>query len=159
MMAGPAAASGKAGPAALDKLFERTAKPRHRNMSVGGESAAQLFPFALVAIGAPGLNEFGDCGFIGKFHWLRLAHSHHKIARRRHAILTAFRNRPPGVSPQPTAAPQTRHASGQDRGGVCANSLRQSGNRDRTARSRRSEEHTSELQSHVKLVCRLLLEK
>src|SRR6266571_4420349 len=27
------------------------------------------------------------------------------------------------------------------------------------ARSRRSEEHTSELQSHVNLVCRLLLEK
>ena len=86
MMARPAAACGKAGPATLDKLFERTAKPRHRNMSVGGESAAQLFPFALVAIGAPGLDEFGDCGFIGKFHWLRLAHSHHKIAQRRHAI-------------------------------------------------------------------------
>src|SRR6266480_6095627 len=28
-----------------------------------------------------------------------------------------------------------------------------------TRRSRRSEEHTSELQSHVNLVCRLLLEK
>src|SRR6266571_7259101 len=27
------------------------------------------------------------------------------------------------------------------------------------ARARRSEEHTSELQSHVKIVCRLLLEK
>src|SRR5690242_21522795 len=29
----------------------------------------------------------------------------------------------------------------------------------RPARARRSEEHTSELQSHVNLVCRLLLEK
>src|SRR5260370_10817453 len=34
------------------------------------------------------------------------------------------------------------------------------GNRDeQRARSRRSEEHTSELQSHLNLVCRLLLEK
>src|SRR5690242_21625736 len=31
--------------------------------------------------------------------------------------------------------------------------------RDRADRGRRSEEHTSELQSHVNLVCRLLLEK
>src|SRR5690242_20843721 len=31
--------------------------------------------------------------------------------------------------------------------------------RRRAARARRSEEHTSELQSHVNLVCRLLLEK
>src|SRR6266571_8192414 len=31
--------------------------------------------------------------------------------------------------------------------------------RERAQRSRRSEEHTSELQSHVNLVCRLLLEK
>src|SRR5260370_12409276 len=30
---------------------------------------------------------------------------------------------------------------------------------DATARRRRSEEHTSELQSHLNLVCRLLLEK
>src|SRR6266480_187486 len=30
---------------------------------------------------------------------------------------------------------------------------------DRTRRARRSEEHTSELQSHVNIVCRLLLEK
>src|SRR5690242_20984815 len=29
----------------------------------------------------------------------------------------------------------------------------------RTVRTRRSEEHTSELQSHVNIVCRLLLEK
>src|SRR5207237_5342440 len=31
--------------------------------------------------------------------------------------------------------------------------------RDRHSRCRRSEEHTSELQSHLNLVCRLLLEK
>src|SRR5260370_29924308 len=36
----------------------------------------------------------------------------------------------------------------QDRGAVALNSLQQ-----------RSEEHTSELQSHLNLVCRLLLEK
>src|ERR1700746_2786719 len=44
-------------------------------MAVGRESAAQLFPLALVAIGAPGLDQFGDREFIGKFHWLRLARS------------------------------------------------------------------------------------
>src|SRR5260370_28208650 len=33
------------------------------------------------------------------------------------------------------------------------------GNIDRQAWARRSEEHTSELQSHLNLVCRLLLEK
>src|SRR6266478_8860179 len=36
---------------------------------------------------------------------------------------------------------------------------RSGGTRPRGARSRRSEEHTSELQSQSKLVCRLLLEK
>src|SRR5215472_13603334 len=40
MMARPAAARAEAGTAALDKLVERSAKPRHRNMSVGGEGAA-----------------------------------------------------------------------------------------------------------------------
>src|ERR1700751_437460 len=44
-------------------------------MAVGRESAAQLFPLALVAIETPGLDEFGDREFIGKFHWLRLAQS------------------------------------------------------------------------------------
>src|SRR5215470_15606561 len=44
-------------------------------MAVGRESAAQVFPFALVAIETPGLDEFGDREFIGKFHWLRLAQS------------------------------------------------------------------------------------
>src|SRR5438477_6307737 len=37
--------------------------------------------------------------------------------------------------------------------------LRSAGSRSSTSRARRSEEHTSELQSHVNLVCRLLLEK
>src|SRR5438477_5055487 len=47
----------------------------------------------------------------------------------------------------------------------CANSSGAKCYRDRTGRQRlgcgrlRSEEHTSELQSHVNLVCRLLLEK
>src|SRR5260370_28524993 len=36
---------------------------------------------------------------------------------------------------------------------------RPSASRTRAGRGRRSEEHTSELQSHLNLVCRLLLEK
>src|SRR5690242_21201657 len=36
---------------------------------------------------------------------------------------------------------------------------RDEGRRDRRPENSRSEEHTSELQSHVNLVCRLLLEK
>src|SRR5260370_9884194 len=47
--------------------------------------------------------------------------------------------------------------------GTCAASLsprcRGSGSKSATARGQRSEEHTSELQSHLNLVCRLLLEK
>jgi hypothetical protein len=44
-------------------------------MPVWRESAAQLLPLALVAIDTPGVDQFGDRGFIGKFHWLRLAQS------------------------------------------------------------------------------------
>ena len=74
-MARPAAARGKAGAGALDELLERAAKPRHGNMPVGRKRAAQLLPFALVTIETPGLDQFGDRGFIGKFHWMRLARS------------------------------------------------------------------------------------
>src|SRR6201987_5887054 len=72
VMARPAAARGKTGAGALDELLERAAKPRHGNMPVGRKRAAQLLPFALVPIETPGLDEFGDRGFIGKFHWTRL---------------------------------------------------------------------------------------
>src|SRR2546422_5894552 len=41
----------------------------------------------------------------------------------------------------------------------CAARLRGRGRRDRGPGARRSEEHTSELQSRLHLVCRLLLEK
>src|SRR5262249_35153502 len=75
IMARPATAGGKSGTAAFDELLEWAAKPRHRNMPVGREGAAELFPFALVAVDAPGLDEFGDREFVGKFHWLRLARS------------------------------------------------------------------------------------
>src|SRR5260370_19953258 len=37
--------------------------------------------------------------------------------------------------------------------------IRTSASRSRNARAARSEEHTSELQSHLNIVCRLLLEK
>src|SRR5437764_5960300 len=44
MVARPGAARGKTRAAALDELFERAAKPRHRNMSIRREGAAQLSP-------------------------------------------------------------------------------------------------------------------
>src|SRR5260370_25165745 len=56
---------------------------------------------------------------------------------------TLFRSTPLGAEPGP---PQVRPAS-----------LR--GPRPRAEQCPRSEEHTSELQSHLNLVCRLLLEK
>src|SRR5690242_21533711 len=43
--------------------------------------------------------------------------------------------------------------------GLCRAIRRQRRSSTRTGRGPRSEEHTSELQSHVNLVCRLLLEK
>src|SRR5438477_11261106 len=48
-------------------------------------------------------------------------------------------------------------AASASRGGISAGSARAI--RLRSRRKSRSEEHTSELQSHVNLVCRLLLEK
>src|SRR5438477_2292377 len=53
-----------------------------------------------------------------------------------------------------SAAPAARRSSG---GAECLEARPTSSARQRCAR--RSEEHTSELQSHVNLVCRLLLEK
>src|SRR5262252_9726754 len=37
-------------------------------MSVRSEGAAQLFPFGLIAIDAPGIDQFADRRFVGKFH-------------------------------------------------------------------------------------------
>src|SRR6266571_565095 len=59
-------------------------------------------------------------------------------------------------SPRPVTGPELpprlrQHCPGLDRPGRCDSPL--------PTRPRRSEEHTSELQSHVNLVCRLLLEK
>src|SRR2546430_10319225 len=51
------------------------------------------------------------------------------------------------------AGPLRRHHAGADRG------LRRAGGAEDLALPGRSEEHTSELQSQSKLVCRLLLEK
>src|SRR4051812_49896014 len=56
-----------------------------------------------------------------------------------------------GSSPPPSAIQARRRKSDED-GSVRSD-------RDRGAVGRRSEEHTSELQSHVNIVCRLLLEK
>src|SRR5256885_3860264 len=57
-----------------------------------------------------------------------------------------------------TARPTRVHAAGQrDRGRAAV--ARRPRQRDGLERQRRSEEHTSELQSPCNLVCRLLLEK
>src|SRR6266511_5586231 len=56
---------------------------------------------------------------------------------------TLFRSPGPGSAGSSTRTPVTRPRAGPPR----------------TARTRRSEEHTSELQSREKLECRLLLEK
>src|SRR5260370_8917134 len=55
------------------------------------------------------------------------------------------------IDPRSSVAPGTRHfESTINRGLACSHS---------TLLHQRSEEHTSELQSHLNLVCRLLLEK
>src|SRR5690242_21592299 len=56
---------------------------------------------------------------------------------------------------QPLRAPGPLGAAGRDPPGAAGAAPRPEAGRDRA----RSEEHTSELQSHVNLVCRLLLEK
>src|SRR5690242_20916115 len=63
---------------------------------------------------------------------------------------TLFRSRPPALDADP-ANEAAQHAPARD----------EVGHRDllRHLHRVRSEEHTSELQSHVNLVCRLLLEK
>src|SRR5690242_21445953 len=62
-----------------------------------------------------------------------------------------------GTMPQKVMPPVNRYW----RGSAAANVLRRNARTSahESARSVRSEEHTSELQSHVNLVCRLLLEK
>src|SRR5579864_470873 len=65
MMARPAVAGGKGCAAALDELLERPAKPGHRNVAVRRERGAQFLPLALVARGAPGLDQFGAGDLVG----------------------------------------------------------------------------------------------
>src|SRR5438132_3450838 len=67
---------------------------------------------------------------------------------------TLFRSH--AVSPAVRAARRGRAAGRGERSGAAA---RVSRHGVRRARARRSEEHTSELQSHSDLVCRLLLEQ
>src|SRR5690625_6836200 len=63
--------------------------------------------------------------------------------------------RTPGPNPPPTAAnPASAASSSSDPAGGCCETAR-----GRSGECRRSEEHTSELQSRGHLVCRLLLEK
>src|SRR5690242_21603905 len=67
----------------------------------------------------------------------------------------------PSRAPSSTAAMNARHAPGQ-RGAAIAIAPQTAAKASADGNSRlraRSEEHTSELQSHVNLVCRLLLEK
>src|SRR5438034_6581466 len=73
---------------------------------------------------------------------------------------TLFRSRRAGTEPEPAPdrervdLPVTRH-----RRIACRDLRHEVVTDDRCGRHRRSEEHTSELQSHSDLVCRLLLEK
>src|SRR5438034_7988170 len=60
--------------------------------------------------------------------------------------------RAPGRAARPAAAPRRRPPRPRARAPSAASATR-------TAAGRRSEEHTSELQSHSDLVCHLLLEK
>src|SRR2546429_4737598 len=64
--------------------------------------------------------------------------------------------------PRSTLFPYTtlfRSPGARDSGGRIGRGLQASRKMDRQHRSARSEEHTSELQSRLHLVCRLLLEK
>src|SRR6266480_6286403 len=69
------------------------------------------------------------------------------------------RSRPPRAAHRPVPPPASRHCA--FRTGACPLSVSIGGAGHCAIRSSspRSEEHTSELQSHVNLVCRLLLEK
>src|SRR5438034_6882586 len=79
---------------------------------------------------------------------------------RSHAVsLVAWRIYRRPLQPAPR---RDRHADGLDGACVCAGGAHADRSDSRLARcvgSGRSEEHTSELQSHSDLVCRLLLEK
>src|SRR2546422_7427320 len=87
-----------------------------------------------------------------------------------HAALPIFRVAPPGAPDRPhrepqVVAPRVREAAVADdgQGGGLRRpprrGLRQPHDRVRDGGRPRSEEHTSELQSRLHLVCRLLLEK
>src|SRR5437588_9258851 len=69
---------------------------------------------------------------------------------------TLFRSVTPGFLRQKDVGPSSRTSSSMGR---CGLQEHLSWLGSRTTRSDRSEEHTSELQSHSDLVCRLLLEK
>src|SRR2546422_7237063 len=72
---------------------------------------------------------------------------------------TLFRSAP---RPRPASAPprrRARRAAATVRPGPSGRDPAGTGETGGTARPRRSEEHTSELQSRLHLVCRLLLEK
>src|SRR5260370_15342787 len=68
-----------------------------------------------------------------------------------------------GWMPAKTARPQTRFTvlarNNHDRSRLCWRPMSPRCCSARTVAPTRSEEHTSELQSHLNLVCRLLLEK
>src|SRR2546422_3705054 len=73
------------------------------------------------------------------------------------ALPISVRARTDCRSPSPARRPGA--ARSPRAGSPAARSLPPSGARCRSSRSGRSEEHTSELQSRLHLVCRLLLEK
>src|SRR5690242_21318732 len=90
----------------------------------------------------------------------------HSFPTRRSSDLAAGRARRPQPAAVPAAGTSAAAIRSRAASGVGASSTRSAAPRSANASSmtrsiaaRRSEEHTSELQSHVNLVCRLLLEK
>src|SRR5580704_10737810 len=67
MMARPGMAGVERGAAALDELLERPAEPGHGNVAVGRERRSQIFPLALIAGHAPGLDQFRAGDLVGEY--------------------------------------------------------------------------------------------
>src|SRR5690242_21948389 len=72
---------------------------------------------------------------------------------------TLFRSRPRALRYRDPGALHTRRDARAPAARLRTHGARQGHRRAPRRRAPRSEEHTSELQSHVNLVCRLLLEK
>src|SRR4051812_49823233 len=85
------------------------------------------------------------------FPYTTLSRSAERVAGLEHHAPARFRDGHRHVPGDGARRLEVLRLRAEDAGGLPASSARR--------RSTRSEEHTSELQSHVNLVCRLLLEK